>query len=120
MGMERERLDARNAALAVGALLVASVMVLAFRWALFTSDVWAWVYVAMDLLAIALVALVFLRLSRAPEEAGEPSHRRERETARRPATATRTGPYPAVRGVYTIAGLGVFGALVEFGGQLFS
>jgi hypothetical protein len=120
--VEAEGLDARNAALAAGALLVASVLVLLFRWALFTSAVWAWVYVAMDLVAIALTGLIFLRLSQATGEAREPADRRdrEREGRRRPAPQIRTRPYPAVRGVYTIAGLGVLGALAEFGDQLFS
>jgi hypothetical protein len=51
-------------------------------------------------------------------EAGEPTVRRERGTARRSAAPVRTRPYPAVRGVYTLAGLGVIGALLEFGDQL--
>lgn len=61
----------------------------------------------MDLVAIALVGLIFLRLSRATAPAREPKATRERENARRPAPQVRTAPYPAVRGVYTIAGIGV-------------
>jgi hypothetical protein len=126
-GVEAERLDARNAALAVGALLVATVLVLAFRWALLESDVWAWVYVAMDLVAIGLAGLLFLRFSRATDDA------LERDEADPPAAATEhedagiwrapelaRWPYPALRGVYTISALGVLGALAEFGDQLFS
>jgi hypothetical protein len=115
-----ERLDARKAVFALGALLVASVLVLAFRWALFTKDVWAWVYVGMDLLAIALVGLIFWRLSRAADATPEPNARRDRQAAQRPARHVRTRPYPAVRGVYTVAGLGVLGALAEFADQLLS
>jgi hypothetical protein len=118
--VEAERLHARNAAVALGVLLVASMAVLAFRWALFTNDVWAWVYVGMDLLAIALVAFIFWRLSRMEDEAREPSPGGARRRARRPGAAVRTGPYPAGRGVYAIAGLGVIGALLEFGDQLLS
>jgi hypothetical protein len=112
--VDAARLDARNAALAVGALLVASVLVLAFRWALLGNEVWAWVYVAMDLVAIGLAGLLFLRLSRRRGEV----HRDEPGIARAPELVR--WPYPALRGVYTISGLGVLGALAEFGDQLFS
>jgi hypothetical protein len=125
--VEAERLDARNAALALGALLVASVLVLAFRWALLTSDVWAWVYVAMDLVAIALAGLLFLRFSRAVDEPRDPNPANERAAGAADHDAGGVWrapelvrwPYPALRGVYTIAGLGVLGALAEFGDQLF-
>jgi hypothetical protein len=122
--VEAERLDARNAALALGALLVASVLVLAFRWALLTSDVWAWVYVAMDLVAIALAGLLFLRFSRAVDEPRDPNPASERAADHDAGGVWRAPelvrwPYPALRGVYTIAGLGVLGALAEFGDQLF-
>jgi hypothetical protein len=74
----------------------------------------------MDLLAIGLVALAFRRLSRERnEDARETKSRRERESRRGTAAPVRTRPYPAVRGIYTIAGLGVLGAIAEFGGQLF-
>jgi protein-S-isoprenylcysteine O-methyltransferase Ste14 len=116
--VEAERLHARNATVALGVLLVASVLVLVLRWALLTSNVWAWIYVGMDLLAIGLVGFVFWRLSRMEGDVREPDAGRERGRAQRTGTAVRTGPYPAVRGVYTIAGLGVIGALLEFGDQL--
>jgi hypothetical protein len=94
-GVARSR--ARNAAIAVGVLLAASVLVLLFREALFTDDGWAWAYVALDVLAVALVGLLFWRASRPADE---------------------HGPAP-LNGAYSIAGIGVIGALAEFGDQLF-
>jgi hypothetical protein len=88
--VEAERLDARNVALAVGALLV----------------------------AIGLAGLVFLRFSRARDEARGAAAPGEREASRRAVTAVRTRPYPPVRGVDAIADLGVVGALAELADQL--
>ena len=88
--MEAERLDARNVALAVGALLV----------------------------AIGLAGLVFLRFSRARDEARDSAAPGEREASRRALPAVRTRPYPPVRGVDAIADLGVVGALAELADQL--
>ena len=85
-----ERLDARNVALAVGALLV----------------------------AIGLAGLGFLRFSRARDEARDSAAPGEREASLRAVTAVRTRPYPPVRGVYAIAGMGVVGALAELADQL--
>lgn len=88
--METERLDARNVALAVGALLV----------------------------AIGLAGLVFLRFSRARDEARDSAAPGEREASRRALTVVRTRRYPPVRGVDAIADLGVVGALAELADQL--
>ena len=89
--METERLDARNVALAVGALLV----------------------------AIGLAGLVFLRFSRARDGARDSAApRRAREASRRALTVVRTRRYPPVRGVDAIADVGMVGALAELADQL--